>query len=85
MTPDEREQRMEAVGDRLVLILEEAVENLTAVVFGKKRLAVVPRRHPKVKEGPIYELRLVKVHEPEVVIAKPADAGLLTPEELEQI
>lgn len=44
----------------LVLSLDTIFENVVAVIAGEKRIAVVPRTHPKVKEGPIFELRLVK-------------------------
>lgn len=84
MTPAERETLADKLADHFLLMAEELLERASEVVFGKKRIAVVPRKHPKVKEGPIYELRLVKVPD-DVKVAEPSDKGLLTDEELEKI
>lgn len=59
MTDDEKDVILERIGDMLLLSLEAAAENIAAVVAGEKRLALVPRKHPKVKDGLIQEFRLV--------------------------
>lgn len=59
MTEDERNATFERITNIVLLSLETVAENFAAVVAGEKRVAVVPRKHPKVKIGPIYELRLV--------------------------
>lgn len=58
MTDEEADNRLEALKPLIVNIAEMAVENLAKIVTGQKRIAIVPRQHPKVIEK-IYELRLV--------------------------
>lgn len=81
MTPKEREELLERIGDHALLMLEEIVNNASLVVFGQKRIALVPRNHPKA--GKITELRLTTPPKPE----EPQDpkAGLLTEDELEKL
>lgn len=59
MTDAERKALAERLGDLALLTFETALEHIAAVVAGEKRLALVPRKHPKVKDGPIMEFRLV--------------------------
>lgn len=78
MTDSERDAILERIGDMLILSLETAAENIAAVVAGEKRLALVPRKHPKVKEGLIQEFRLVtppqvKLEEPQRTPNNPYD------------
>lgn len=60
MTDDELKASFRKSASLFALCLEQAMEGVAQVVMGERRLAVVPRRHPKVKEGLVYELRLVK-------------------------
>lgn len=60
MTEDERNATFERITNIVLLSLETVAENFAAVVAGEKRIAVVPRKHPKVKAGLIHELRLVR-------------------------
>lgn len=85
MTPDEREKALERVADLFILTLETAVDGLAQVIGGHKRVALVPRTHPKVKAngGVIWELRLTSV--PEVKIAPDPAKGILMPEELDEL
>lgn len=78
MTEAERDALMERVGDKLLLCLEEATDHVVSVVFGEKRLALVPRHHEKIKAGPVLEFRLIKAPKPEAVRNLP-------PEELAQL
>lgn len=57
MTDDERDELMSRIGDMLLLTLETAAEHIAKVVAGEKRVALVPRKHPKA--GMIQEFRLV--------------------------
>lgn len=57
----------------LVLSLDTILENFVKVIAGEKRIAIVPRTHPKVKEGPVYELRLVNREQVVKAEAPPAE------------
>lgn len=78
LTEEERQAILDKVGDQLLLCLEQAAENITAVVFGEKRLALVPRKHDKIKTGPIHEFRLVKAPGRDVW-SEPAPAPVVPP------
>ena len=73
MTDDERKAILEKVADTLLLTLEQAVENFAQVMHGERRLALVPRKHPKIKTGEIYEFRLVTPPEPKPPAPQPRD------------
>lgn len=79
MTDADREAILDRVANTLLLSLEVCVENVAKVVAGEKRLALVPRNHPKVKAGPVLEFRLVSPPEP---APPPPEARELPPEEL---
>lgn len=58
MTDEEADKILERMKATVILSLEVCVENFAKIVAGEKRIAVVPRKHPSVRAGLVYELRL---------------------------
>lgn len=79
MNDDQRREIAERLLDLFLLTAETAMENIAKVVAGEKRLALVPRKHPKA--GLIQEFRLTTP--PPVRMEDPPEKGLLTDEELD--
>lgn len=72
MTDDERKESIGRIADIFLLSMETVAENFAAVVAGEKRVALVPRKHAKVKAGPVYEWRLVSAPTPAALRAEAA-------------
>lgn len=79
MTDEQREAIATQLADLFLLTAEMAMANIAKVVAGEKRVALVPRRHPKA--GLIQEFRLT-TPPPVKVAPEPRDDWALTEDEL---